>query len=184
MNRSHLTGVPCRAKTTGKAWVLVAVMALAIGATAVPVSAAEDVAKKQLAFGVKMARRGLWSEALFRFRQAEKLEPNNSHVLNNLAVSMEAVGLFEEALEAYQKGLKAEPGNPDLRQNYARFVEFYQSFKQPEKGVVEDGASRLEAPSPTAGEAAEEAVADAESEPSAMAGDVEPGDDDGDGSRR
>jgi Flp pilus assembly protein TadD len=154
-------------------------------AVAAPVSAAEDVAHKQLSFGVKMAKRGLWSEALFRFRQADKLKPNNAHILNNLAVSMEAVGLFDEALDAYQRGLKAEPGNPDLRQNYARFVEFYQSFKGSD---ATDAAKMAPASSPdaegaTADEANEETVAESEGDPPAMAGDDEPENDGSDGSR-
>lgn len=185
MSRSHLTGTPCRARNAGRAWLLIALLALGIGAVAVPVSAAEDVAHKQLAYGVKMARRGLWSEALFRFRQAAKLQPNDPHILNNLAVSMEAVGLFDEALEVYQRGLKADPGDPDLRQNYARFVEFYQSFKGAEEAVAanEDGASRLEDASSSSAEAASETIADSAPEPPAMAGDEEPVDEDGDGSR-
>jgi len=189
MSRSHLTGTPCRARNAGRAWVLVGVLALGIGALAVPVSAAEDPAHKQLTYGVKMARRGLWSEALFRFRQAAKLQPNDPHILNNLAVSMEAVGLFDEALEVYQRGLKAAPGDPDLRQNYARFVEFYQSFKGPEEAVTatEDGASRLQDASASLNEAAQETIpetiADSEAEQPAMIGEEDPQEDGGDGSR-
>jgi hypothetical protein len=87
----------------------------------------------QLAFGVDMARRGLWSEALFRFHQAERLEPNNPRVYNNLAVAYEATGDFDKALEYYQRALRASPENRELRANYARFVEFYQGFKPQEQ---------------------------------------------------
>ena len=87
------------------------------------------VAEDQLSFGVQMAKRGLWSEALFRFKQAETVQPGNPRVLNNLAVAYEAVGLFDEALETYKTALKADPANRDLRRNYARFIEFYQAFK-------------------------------------------------------
>ena len=105
-----------------------------------PLGAADD----QLAFGVQMAKRGLWSEALFRFRQAEKAQPGNPRVLNNLAVAYEAVGLFEEALETYKAALKADPANKELRRNYARFIEFYRAFKPDEqKGVeAEEAAGR------------------------------------------
>ena len=92
-----------------------------------------EAADEQLKFGVDMAKRGLWSEALFRFRQADKAQPGNPKVLNNLAVAYEAVGLFEEALETYQAALKADPANRELRRNYARFIEFYQSFKPEEE---------------------------------------------------
>jgi Tfp pilus assembly protein PilF len=86
-------------------------------------------ASEELAFGVQMAQRLLWSEALFRFRQAEKLEPGNVRAMNNIAVALEAIGRFEDALAAYQTALKADPTNVELKRNYGRFVEFYQSFK-------------------------------------------------------
>ena len=87
----------------------------------------------QLAFGVDMARRGLWEEALFRFHQAEQLDPNNPRVQNNLGVAYEAAGDYDKALEHYQKALKLDPGNRELKANYARFVEFYQSFTRPDE---------------------------------------------------
>lgn len=83
----------------------------------------------QLAFGVQMAKRGLWSEALFRFRQAERMRPGNPKVLNNMAVAFEALGQYEKALEYYQNAIKADPANGDLKRNYSRFVEFYRAFK-------------------------------------------------------
>jgi tetratricopeptide (TPR) repeat protein len=86
-------------------------------------------AASQLAFGVDMARRGLWSEALFRFHQAAQLEPQNPRVLNNLGVAYEATGDYEKALSFYQQALKIEPNNRELRANYGRFVEFYQAYK-------------------------------------------------------
>lgn len=99
----------------------------------------------QLKFGVDMAKRGLWSEALFRFRQAEEARPGNPRVLNNLAVAYEAVGLFDEALETYKVALKADPANRELRRNYARFIEFYQAFKPDEEPEAEIPAA-LERP--------------------------------------
>ncbi len=108
-------------------------LALVVMLAPAPLTAADD----QLSFGVDMAKRGLWSEALFRFRQAEKAEPGNPRVLNNLAVAYEAVGLFEEALETYKAALKADPANRELRRNYARFIEFYQSFKPDEEPEAE-----------------------------------------------
>ena len=83
----------------------------------------------QVSFGVDMAKRGLWSEALFRFQKADRLKPNDPKTLNNLAVAYEAVGNFEQAMEYYQRALRASPSNRDLKKNYSRFVEFYQGFK-------------------------------------------------------
>jgi hypothetical protein len=64
-------------------------------------------AEAQIQFGVDMAKRGLWNEALFR---------------------------FEQALDAYQTALRFSPDNRELRRNYSRFVEFYQSFKPDQPG--------------------------------------------------
>lgn len=104
------------------------VAAYGSSATAKPKTDA-PATKTQLEFGVEMAQRGLWSEALFRFRQAQAQRPNDPRVLNNLAVAHEALGQFEEALSDYQEALKADPNNRDLRRNYSRFVEFYRAFK-------------------------------------------------------
>src|SRR5689334_17203742 len=98
---------------------------------------AKDTSSKafseQLTFGTQMAQRGLWNEALFRFRQAEKLEPGNVKAMNNVAVALEAIGKFDDALAAYQQALKADPNSVELKRNYGRFVEFYQSFKNKPK---------------------------------------------------
>ena len=68
----------------------------------------------QLSFGVDMARRGLWSEALFRFQQAERLDPGNPHVYNNLAVASEALGRFEDARKEYEAAMQ-RPGPLNVR---------------------------------------------------------------------
>lgn len=87
---------------------------------------------KEISFGVKMAKRGLWSEALFRFKRAAEQRPHDGKVLNNLAVAYEAVGQYENALLAYREALKADSANRELKRNYSRFVEFYQAFKPTE----------------------------------------------------
>jgi tetratricopeptide (TPR) repeat protein len=91
-------------------------------------------AHDQVQFGVDMAQRGLWSEALFRFRQAERLGDNRASVFNNIAVAYEALGLFDQAQAYYKKGLDQDPRNVGLKRNYSRFVEFYQSFKPDQPG--------------------------------------------------
>lgn len=95
-------------------------------------------AEEQLKFGVDMARRGLWSEALFRFQQADRLDPDNARILNNLAVAYEATGKFDEALALYRRALELQPNDRELRRNYSRFVEFYQGYK-PEGEGEDDG---------------------------------------------
>jgi tetratricopeptide (TPR) repeat protein len=88
-----------------------------------------DSASAQLSFGTNMAQRGLWQEALFRFREAERLDPQNFRVHNNLGVAYEAAGDYDNALQQYKRALEIAPNNREAKSNYARFVEFYQSFK-------------------------------------------------------
>jgi len=103
----------------------------------------------QLNFGVSMAQKGLWSEALFRFEKAAQMAPNNANALNNLAVAEEALGHFDAALKHYQEALKLEPGNLALKRNYSRFIEFYQSFKPKAGGAsLESSAEHQKGASP------------------------------------
>ena len=105
-----------------------------LGAASASGKSAPD-GKSQLAFGVDMAKRGLWSEALFRFEQARLLEPGRVSVLNNLAICYEAGGRFEEALATYREALRLAPENRVVKQNYSRFAEFYQGYR-PRKATV------------------------------------------------
>lgn len=98
-----------------------------------------DTKSAQLGFGIQMAKRGLWSEALFRFKQAERLEPGNPRVLNNMAVAYEALGQFDLALDCYQRAIKASPSDAEIKRNYSRFVEFYRNFKAKGGDEEEEG---------------------------------------------
>lgn len=114
--------------------VLLVALVLAGGGAAVSRAQGKPVkAGQELEFGVKMAQRGLWSEALFRFQQAEKRGDTRPALYNNIAVAYEALGVFEKAQEYYKKALDADPRNAPLRRNYSRFVEFYQSFQPAEE---------------------------------------------------
>lgn len=108
---------------------MAALLGVVMIAPAAPLRSDTDPFEQQMEFGASMARRGLWKEALFRFQQADRIQPGNPHVLNNIAVSYEALGLFDKALESYQKALKAGSDDKELRSNYSRFIEFYQSFR-------------------------------------------------------
>lgn len=129
-----------RKPPTATLLALLAVLPLAV----LPLAACTGYGKPnqpstELAFGVDMARRGLWSEALFRFHAAERADPQNARVQNNLGVAYEAQGDFEKALGYYKKALQLAPNNREVRANYTRFVEFYQSFKAPEKAKPAKG---------------------------------------------
>lgn len=80
-------------------------------------------AEQHLAFGIEVARRGLWSEARFRFERAVALDPENAEALNDLGVALEQQGEFAKAREAFEKALKLKPGNLYIQQNYDLFRE-------------------------------------------------------------
>lgn len=115
-------------------------------------------ANSQIDFGVSMAKRGLWSEAFFRFQQAQRLEGGNTpRLLNNLAVASEALGKFDQALDYYKQGLQQAPGDPELKGNYDRFVSFYESFRargDQKAGAPGTGKPAAAAPAADSGSAA------------------------------
>ena len=98
--------------------------------------------KDEIAFGIRMAERELWSEALFRFQQAESMGDKGAAVYNNMAVAYEALGVFDKAREYYQKALSADRDNQSLRRNYSRFVEFYQAFNTDGEAADGEGDGR------------------------------------------
>lgn len=141
------------------AFSLALTFALMTASVAAPLGADDDPdrAQTQLAFGVKMAKSGLWQEALFRFKQADRKTPGDSRTLNNIAVAYEALGLFDKALEVYQQAVKADPGNTELRQNYSRFVDFYRNFRpDPEDGEAAEETAAADADTSDGAEAAAE----------------------------
>jgi Tfp pilus assembly protein PilF len=93
-----------------------------------------DRAEDRLKMGVEAAREGYWQEALMRFEEANRLDPSNAEVLNNMAVAYEAIGRWDDARVAYEQALQLEPGAREIRKNYRQFEEFQESFvKRPKK---------------------------------------------------
>ena len=100
--------------------LMVAVLALA----AAPLAAdARDDAKKQVEFGISVAQRGLWREAIYRWERATQIDPTYAAALNNLAIAYEHEGDLKKARAAYEKALELEPGNALIKQNYELFKE-------------------------------------------------------------
>ena len=98
---------------------LVLVLLLAPG----PLLAAEESSGRQVDFGLKVAQKGLWQEARFRFERAVTLDPGNAAALNDLAVALEQMGEFDAARAAYEKALEIKPGDVYIQQNYDLFRE-------------------------------------------------------------
>lgn len=116
-----------------------------------PLSASADNAKdakKVVAFGIDVARRGLWQEARFRFEQAVALNPDSASAFNNLGVTLEQQGEFEKARAAYERALALDPDNLSIQQNYDLFREADE--KRNRKPRVRDAAPKPAAPPPAA----------------------------------
>ena len=80
-------------------------------------------AKEQVAFGINVAQRGLWREAIYRWEKAVELDPSYAPAYNDLAVAYEHEGELAKAKKAYEKALELDPNNGQIRQNYELFKE-------------------------------------------------------------
>jgi Tfp pilus assembly protein PilF len=102
---------------------LLAPLALVAALTA-PLSAdARSDAKKQVEFGINVAQRGLWREAIYRWERAAQIDPTYAAAHNNLAIAYEHEGDLEKARQAYEKAIELEPENAFIKQNYELFRE-------------------------------------------------------------
>ena len=100
------------------------VLTLLSALTAAPAYAdARGDAKKQVEFGISVAQRGLWREAIYRWQRATEIDPTYAQAFNNLAIAYEQEGQLDKAREAYEKAMKLEPNNSLIKQNYDLFKE-------------------------------------------------------------
>ena len=74
-------------------------------------------------FGINVAQRGLWREAIYRWEKAVELDPKYAAAYNDLAIAYEHEGQLDKARKAYDKALELEPNNTQIRQNYDLFKE-------------------------------------------------------------
>jgi len=102
--------------------VVVAVSLMAL--SAIPTWAdARDDARAQVEFGISVAQRGLWREAIYRWERATQIDPTYAAAHNNLAIAYEHEGDLAKARAAYEKALELEPNNALIKQNYELFKE-------------------------------------------------------------
>ena len=99
------------------------ILALIVASAVTVYADARSEAKSQVSFGVAVAQRGLWREAIYRWEKAVELDPTYAAAYNDLAVGYEHEGQFEKAIEAYERALELEPNNTQIRQNYELFRE-------------------------------------------------------------
>jgi Tfp pilus assembly protein PilF len=103
---------------------VVAAALLVLGLTAVPAFADKrGDAKEQVEFGIQVAQRGLWREAIYRWERATQLDPTYAAAFNNLAIAYEHEGQLDKARGAYEKALSLEPNNAMIKQNFDLFKE-------------------------------------------------------------
>lgn len=62
--------------------------------------------------GVELLEAGHFHEALTSFRLALREAPNDSAVLQQIAVTYTRIGLTDEAVKTYRQVLEREPGSP------------------------------------------------------------------------
>jgi Tfp pilus assembly protein PilF len=109
---------------------LLTVVLLLTALTGVAYADARTDAKAQVEFGIAVAQRGLWKEALYRWERATQIDPTYAAAFNNLAVGYEHEGMLDKAGEAYERALKLEPNNALVRQNFELFKEIHDRTTQ------------------------------------------------------
>ena len=102
--------------------LLLAAFVLALSASPAAADARED-AKKQVDFGIAVAQRGLWREAIYRWERATQIDPTYAAAHNNLAIAYEHEGELDKARASYEKAIELEPNNSFIKQNYELFKE-------------------------------------------------------------
>jgi Tfp pilus assembly protein PilF len=101
-----------------------AIVALFAAMPASPAFAdARSEARAQVEFGISVAQRGLWREAIYRWEKATELDPTYVAAYNDLAIAYEHEGQLDKARKAYEKALELDPNNTQVRQNYELFKE-------------------------------------------------------------
>lgn len=75
----------------------------------------------QIQFGILAAQKGLWDEAIFRWKKVIQTNPDSAAAHNNLAVAYENAGQWDKAKIEYEKALKLSPNNSRIKANFENF---------------------------------------------------------------
>lgn len=109
-----------------------------------------------LLFAAEMAGKGNWREAMFRWRNAEKADPDNPAILNNLAVALEVRGKSDEAAELYARIGEMSGEIPGIAYNIRGFNRFWDreipvppaGRKERKRPVTSKRSAKVEVPLP------------------------------------
>lgn len=88
---------------------------------------------KDVEFGMKSARAGLWNEAVFRWERALADRPKDPKLHNNLAVAYEHEGRYDEARKEYAKAMELDPEDAFIKKNMDAFENFCAKSKKHDK---------------------------------------------------
>ncbi len=110
------------ARSLIRSLALLVVAGAAVSAASVSADSRSD-AREQVEFGINVAQRGLWREAIYRWEKAVELDPKYAAAFNDLGIAYEHEGQLDKARRAYEKALAIEPNNTQIRQNYDLFKE-------------------------------------------------------------
>jgi Flp pilus assembly protein TadD len=105
--------------------LLVAVLALLASTPRLASADPRSQAKAQVEFGIAVAQRNLWKEAIYRWERATEIDPTYAAAWNNLAIGYERTGRFDDARRAYEKASALDYSNTFIRNNYDLFREIY-----------------------------------------------------------
>src|SRR5262245_61361311 len=83
--------------------VIASVVFIAAAAAAPLYADARGDAKAQVAFGIDVAQKGLWREAIYRWEKATEIDPTYAAAYNDLAIGYEHEGQLDKARQAYEK---------------------------------------------------------------------------------
>ncbi len=135
--------------------------------------------KQMIKFGISLGEQGLWKEALYRWQEALRYDPDNPQLHNNIAVALESQGDLEGARESYRRAEELAGRARYIDRNIADFEELFaalelyeEQYRTPPAGdpESEDTAGDGDAESLTApaeNQTAEEDMAGNDTEPSA-----------------
>ena len=85
-------------------------------------SCSANLQSNQIQFGITAAQRGLWDEAISRWKKAVQSNPDSSAAHNNLAVAYEIKRNWDEAKKEYETALKLSPNNSHIKANFENFM--------------------------------------------------------------
>jgi Flp pilus assembly protein TadD len=87
----------------------------------------------QIKFGILAAQKGLWNEAVFRWKKVVQTNPDSAAAHNNLAVAYENAGQLDKAKIEYETALKLSPNNSHIKANFESFIKITEGQEKDKK---------------------------------------------------